>query len=99
MKFSDLQAQVHKTAVTSGWHDKERSFSDFIALFHSEVSEAFEEYRSTGYITPKVLIELADVIIRIMDFCELYNYDLEGAIVAKDVINQERPYRHGNKAL
>lgn len=30
----------------NGWYDSERTFGDDIALLHSEVSEAFEAYRS-----------------------------------------------------
>jgi NTP pyrophosphatase (non-canonical NTP hydrolase) len=44
-----------------------------------------------------VPIELADVIIRILDTAAEYNIDLESAINAKLIYNNSRPFRHGGK--
>jgi len=43
-------------------------------------------------------IELADAVIRIMDYCEFVGIDLEQAIQLKHEYNKTRPYRHGNKS-
>lgn len=43
------------------------------------------------------LIELADVVIRIMDYCGKKGYDLEQAVLLKHAYNTSRPYRHGGK--
>lgn len=43
------------------------------------------------------VVELADAIIRIADYCESLGYDLEGAIEAKLKFNETRGYRHGGK--
>lgn len=43
------------------------------------------------------LIELADAVIRIFDYCAHRGYDLESAIKAKSEYNKTRSYRHGNK--
>lgn len=43
--------------------------------------------------------ELADVLIRIGDFCGYHNIDLEEAVKEKLAFNAGRPYRHGGKAL
>ena len=40
--------------------------------------------------------ELADVIIWIMDACEIMGVDLEAAIIHKLNYNRTRDYRHGN---
>lgn len=41
-----LAADIHKNAVEHGWWEQERSFGEIVALCHSELSEALEEYRN-----------------------------------------------------
>jgi NTP pyrophosphatase (non-canonical NTP hydrolase) len=41
------------------------------------------------------LIELADTVIRIADYCGYKNWDLEKAIKIKMEYNKNRPYKHG----
>jgi NTP pyrophosphatase (non-canonical NTP hydrolase) len=43
--IADLQAQVHKVSQDKGWWAAERTVGDLIALMHSELTEALEEYR------------------------------------------------------
>jgi len=109
MYFRDLQELVHKTSVDHGWYDTKNSFSDYCANFHGEISEAWEQYRAAmdikeiyfgdGGKPEGVPIELADAVIRIMDFCEHCGIDLERCIVIKNKFNETRPYRHGNKVV
>ena len=42
-------------------------------------------------------IEIADVVIRLADFCGHYGIDLERAIRLKLAHNKTRPHRHGDK--
>lgn len=42
-------------------------------------------------------IELADCIIRILDYCGKEGIDIEEAIKIKHEYNLTRPYRHGGK--
>jgi NTP pyrophosphatase (non-canonical NTP hydrolase) len=109
----DWQEEAYEVAKEKGWHDKERTFGDIIALMHSELSEALEwwrehqslapmeEYNAIGGIPKPVGIpsEFADVMIRILDTCEYFDIDLETAVRTKMEYNRTRPYRHGGKAL
>ena len=106
MHISIIQRLIHETAKEKGWWDKPRSVGDCIALMHSELSEALEEHRNGNdririeNDKPEGLpIELADVIIRILDFAERHDIDMEDAITKKMNYNASRPYRHGGKVL
>lgn len=104
----EWQEHVHATAVAKGWYDNgPRNVGEQLALIHSEISEALEEYRRGRPLTETYHeesgkpagfpVELADAVIRIMDLCGAHGIDLEAAIEMKDAYNQSRPYRHGGK--
>jgi hypothetical protein len=66
-----------------------------IALIHSEISEAMEGERK-GLMDdhlpnrPMAEVEMADAIIRIMDYCGRWGYDIGGAIMNKIEYNKNR---------
>lgn len=41
--------------------------------------------------------ELADVIIRVLDYCAYAGIDIENVLEVKHEYNKSRPYRHGGK--
>lgn len=109
--------------------DSKRNFGEFIALVHSELSEALEhqrkgsgdvflvganadcdgdssddEFKCLETLSVRhdakpdgVLIELADAVIRIFDYCGSKNWNLESAIKLKMAYNKSRPYKHGKR--
>jgi len=57
-------------------------------------------WKSENFNKPEgVPIELADVIIRIFDYCGHANIDIKSAIVEKMQYNKGRPYKHGGKVI
>ena len=107
-----IAKMVHERAKSKGWWDQEyrddvRTFGDLCSLLHSEVSEAYEDYRNNRSATEiyyeddgkpcGIPVEFGDIVIRILDNCEKLGIDIEAAIAEKDRFNATRPHRHGGK--
>ena len=101
--FNRIQNQVHANAVAHGWWEEPREDGTLIALIMSEAAEALEALRKGNgpdEHCPQFRgaeVELADVVIRIMDMAEARGWDVAGAIVAKHEFNRTRPYKHGKE--
>lgn len=110
ISWNELEDESHRVAVKKGWYESPRTFGDFMALFHSEIAEAFEEYRNKRPYNeiyydedgkPEgIPIEIADLLIRVADFCKAHGIDVVRAIQIKMYYNEfKRPWRHGGKAV
>lgn len=105
--INDLAKRAYENSKNHGFWNEEKNFGEVIALMHSELSEAFEEYRNGKKINETyyeqgekpcgIPSELADVVIRVFDFCGGNDIDLEKIILEKMQYNETRPYKHGKK--
>ena len=99
-----LAAVLHETAREKGFWDGEYTHDKIgnkLALVHSEVTEVLEAIRKS-HGSEKVVEEMADVIIRLLDVYaamrneELILHSLDEVLEAKINKNKERPRLHGN---
>ena len=110
--IKELIEESWQTAEDKGWHSLKKRPAEDIALMHSELSEVLEELRrhdpnfvyfkldKKGNQKPEGCpIELADVLIRIGDFCKTHAIDLDEALRLKATYNKTRDYLHGGKKL
>lgn len=103
MTIKQLQLESYKCAEQHGWHDSVH-IPEKLAAIHSEVSEAFEDFRDDNmdlyFQNTKPCgfgVELGDILIRVADLAQCLNIDLEEMIKMKMCFNKYRPYRHGDK--
>lgn len=99
LNLNELAAEIHKLNH-KWWHDKngvrlERNKGELLCLIHSEISEAMEGERK-DLMDDKLPhrkmaeVELADAIIRILDYSAGFNYDIAGAVSEKLEYNKTR---------
>lgn len=98
--LNDYAQMVH-AANQKWWHDLatgeplRRNKGEMIALIHSELSEALEGVRKNLPDThlphrPMEEVEMADALIRILDYCAGHGLDIHGAFTEKMHYNSIR---------
>jgi NTP pyrophosphatase (non-canonical NTP hydrolase) len=115
----EMTAEVRTNNIEKGWRPAQggagsNTFGDYIALLHSELSEALEAYRDhrladatgiddtfvDGLSKPEgVGSEFADVLIRLLDTCDVFGIDLATEYERKVAYNRTRPFQHGGRTL
>lgn len=106
--FQLLQSLFHMNSVDHGFWEGEERQHPLLKLFLiiTELAEAGEAIRAGTAEVPcdkgdntllltQIEEEMADVVIRVLDFCEGFGIDLGKAILKKHDYNLSRPHRHG----
>lgn len=105
MSLDALAKELHETALSKGFYDKLdmtsfNSQAKQIAMIHSEATEILEALRKEKG-SEEVVTEIADLIIRALDFYEaLFRngqvyHSLDHMLETKAHLNIQRPNMHG----
>lgn len=95
-----IASEVVSISIDHGFNDPNQNKGECIALMHQELSEMLDGIRKPGpdshcpQFTSET-VELADLVIRAMDYSGKNNLPLGQAILAKMEYNRTRPYKHG----
>lgn len=101
-EINNLRDKCYNAAFKAGWHTdletgqlKDRNKGEMLMLIVSEVAEAMEGERKglmDDHLPQRKMaeVELADAVIRIMDYCGRFGYDIGGAIEEKIEYNANR---------
>lgn len=105
LTLAEMTAEIRAVNIEKGWRPAgggpgANTWGDYIALLHSEISEALEAYRdhrlndstllrvAGGAVMPKpegVGSEFADVLIRLLDMMDVFGKPLPGTTIAEIV--------------
>lgn len=98
-----LQEVAHGDMRANGFWDKDRNDAETMMLIVCEIAEATEALRHGNPPDDKIPAfsgleaELADVVLRVMDYSGGRGLRVPEALLAKMGYNRTRPYRHGKR--
>lgn len=86
----------HKVLHRQDWED-DFLVPAYLALIHTEVSEATEEFRKNNIEEFKK--EMVDIILRTLNVACAFDDDIYQTLVDKIEFNRRRPHKHGGKRI
>lgn len=106
-----LAKEIYAVGCASGFYDHDHTEPEFnhdqkLLLMVSEIIEGQDALRSAPWPgapddklpnRPGLEVELADAVIRIMNYGSHCGLDIPGALVEKAAYNATRGHRHGGK--
>jgi NTP pyrophosphatase (non-canonical NTP hydrolase) len=109
VNIAETMKEIRVNNKAKGWESAGRAlFCEKMLLIVSEISEAVEEFRNGRGLNEVYLkdgkpegipVEMADAVIRIFDWCEANDVDLELVLRTKMNYNTTRAFRHGGKEI
>lgn len=104
--FNELAKKAHENAREKGFWDHDPSPAEVIARIHGELSETLELYDRAEHREISMKIEhyrveeeLADVILRVLDFAASEGLDIGQAVLDKHAYNLGRARLHGKGGI
>ena len=95
MQIKELQDEVTELLEDKGFGTGTDTFWEKTALVHTEVSELADVVKKQGYDAKMYIAdEVADIIIRTMNYGVMFDIDIEKAIEMKMFKNWHRGYKY-----